>query len=200
MLHREYVPQVTLIKALIVDDTEASRQQAIDQLAQLQGFVERVDNIRYQIEVFALQSLIDDAQGNEQAAMNKVEQAIRLSEPGGWIRLFVDLGPGMASLLHKLQNKDVALDYIGQILDAFEPGEHQPITTNHGLAEPLTDRELEVLALLKERLSNKEIASHLIVSANTVRQHNSNIYRKLQVNTRREAVNKAIVLEIFLPD
>lgn len=212
MLQRFYVPQFTSIKALISRDTNASRKQAVDLLNQLQETVERMHNIPYQIYILALQSMIDDAQGDEQAALDKLEKAIRLAEDGGWIRTFVDLGPKMASLLQRLSSQGVAVDFITQVLIAYtserpqaQSGklgvDHSPLTFDHSnFVEPLTDRELEVLGLLAGRLSNKEIASHLVISPNTVRQHNNNIYKKLEVKTRREAVSKAINLGILLPD
>ena len=94
-------------------------------------------------------------------------------------------------------NRDVAQGYISQILDAFPGAEISELSVSRvALVEPLTDREMEVLGLLAQQLTNKEIAAELVISHGTVKQHTHNIYRKLGVNTRRQAVTKAAELGI----
>ena len=103
----------------------------------------------------------------------------------------------MASLLYRLQNQDVAQGYISQILDAFPGTETSELSVSRvNLVEPLTEREMEILGLLAQQLSNKEIAAQLVISKGTVKQHTHNIYRKLNVNTRWQAVTKATELGI----
>jgi LuxR family maltose regulon positive regulatory protein len=106
----------------------------------------------------------------------------------------------MFGLLKQLVRQNVALDYIGQILAAFRDDEqaviteaaNQPITSDHQpLVEPLTNRELDVLELLAQRLSNQEIAEKLFISTTTIKTHLQNIYGKLNVSKRREAAEKA---------
>jgi LuxR family maltose regulon positive regulatory protein len=159
--------------------------------------------------VLALQALLQDAQGDEPAALALLQQAVSLAEPGGFIRLFADLGPRMAGLLARLRRTGVDPGYTGRILQAF--GEASPAAPNQKvgqeaavspverteLVEPLTDREREVLALLAQRMSNKEIAQALVISPQTVKRHATNLYQKLQVNGRREAVAKAIRLGLL---
>jgi LuxR family maltose regulon positive regulatory protein len=121
-----------------------------------------------------------------------------LAQPGGFIRTFVDLGPKMAELLNQFADRGVKTDYIGQILAAFAG---QPQTngnqrssnavTNHDLIEPLTRREREVLEFLGRWLSDKEIAQEMVISPRTVKKHASNIYGKLGVRNRMQAVEKA---------
>jgi LuxR family maltose regulon positive regulatory protein len=161
-------------------------------------------NTRFTIEVLALQALLQDAQGDERAALALLEQAVLMAEPGGFIRLFADLGPRMAGLLARLRRTGVAPGYTDQILQAF--GESPPAAQDHRaaqgaavrpmgrteLVEPLSEREGEVLALLAQRMSNKEIAQALTISPQTVKRHATNIYHKLQANGRREAVAKAL--------
>jgi len=167
--------------------------------------------------------------------LEKLTQALALSEPGGFIRLFVDLGPQMADLLKRLVKQNVAVDYIGRILAAFRDDAHRavPVATDHEsqsprhpiplspsllvspspspplspspslsssqpLVEPLTNRELEVLDLVTQRLSTKEIAAKLFISTGTVKKHLSNIYGKLNVNNRRQAGEKAVALGILM--
>jgi LuxR family maltose regulon positive regulatory protein len=131
-------------------------------------------------------------------------EALALAEPGGFIRLFVDLGPQMADLLKRLIKQNVAVDYIGRILNAFSEDERRalqaesdhltaksPPLGNQPLAEPLTHREIDVLELLAQRMQNKEIAAKLYISPETVKGHLKNIYQKLDTANRREAVEKA---------
>jgi len=175
----------------------------------------------------ALQALLHDARHEDLAALEKLPQALALSEPGGFIRLFVDLGPQMADLLKRLVKQNVAVDYIGRILAAFRDDAHRavPVATDHEsqsprhpiplspsllvspspslsssqpLVEPLTNRELEVLDLVTQRLSTKEIAAKLFISTGTVKKHLSNIYGKLNVNNRRQAGEKAVALGILM--
>lgn len=167
-----------------------------------------------EMDMLALQALLSNTQSDETAALKKLEQAILLAEPGGFIRLFVDLGPKMAHLLRQLHSQGVAPNYIEQILAAFASGqrmidEGRRVETQSSLSvlrpsspliDPLTDRELEVMALLAQRLSNKEIAAELIISPATVRTYTYNIYQKLNVNSRRQAVSKATELGILPPD
>jgi LuxR family maltose regulon positive regulatory protein len=140
-------------------------------------------------------------EGDAPAAQQTLEQAVRLAQPGGFIRVFVDLGPTMAELLERLARRGIAMDYIRQILDAFPTGSApSPLlrsTAQPALVEPLTNRELEVMALLAQRLSDKEIAQRLIISERTAKRHTANIYQKLGVNNRREAVTTAIALGIL---
>jgi len=198
-----YAPQLTLPKLLLAQDTPASRQQAAEALTRLYDFVTTTHNTRFTIEVLALQALLQDAQGDERAALALLERAVALAEPGGFIRLFADLGLRMAHLLDRLRQIGVAPGYTDRILQAF--GESAPAASSQRvtgsaaispqgrtvLIDPLTDREREVLALLAQRLSNKEIAQALVISPQTVKRHATNLYQKLQAGGRREAVAKA---------
>jgi LuxR family maltose regulon positive regulatory protein len=209
-MYRFYVPQLTLVKVLLAQDTADSREHAADLLKQLYDFVIFTHNKRFQIDVQALQALLYDFQGEGSAALESLTHALQLAEPGGFIRPFVDLGPQMADLLKRLHWQRIARDYIEKIMAAFgQEGEQrvvskaadQPIASaNHPLrkstptqplVDPLTNRELDVLDLLAQRLSNKEIADKLFISPTTVKGHLQNIYGKLKVSKRREAVEKA---------
>lgn len=194
-----YAPQLTLPKILLAQDTPASREQAEQVLTHLHAFVTSTHNTRVTIEVLALQALLHDAQGNERAALARLQQAVLLAEPGGFIRLFVDLGPRLASLLARLHQEGVLPGYTDQIMQAFvestsAAARPQTAVSPMGqmeLVEPLTDREHDVLILLAQRLTAKEIAQALVISHLTVKRHLSNIYSKLQVNGRRDAIAKA---------
>ena len=115
---------------------------------------------------------------------------MRLAEPGGYLRLFVELGPEMADLLAQLAARGVAPAYIDRILAVVRADQALE-------ADALTSRELEVLALLQKGLSDKEIAERLVLSVLTVKTHNRNIYQKLGVNGRRQAAAKAKTLNLL---
>jgi LuxR family transcriptional regulator, maltose regulon positive regulatory protein len=195
-----YAPQLTLPKVLLALNTSISRQQAAEILARLYEFVNATHNTRFLIEVLAMQALLLDARNDEQAAFKAVEQAITLAQTGGFIRLFADLGPRMQELLNRLHSRGIASIYLNQILAAFHDAKPAVPTVGPAeIIEPLTGRELEVITLLVQRLSNKEIAQELFISPITVKRHTINIYQKLNVNNRRDAIALAVALGIVLP-
>ena len=194
-----YSPQLTLPKILLAQNTRASREEAAAVLSRLHAFVTARHNIPITIVVLALQAMLHDAQQDEGTALSLLRQAVALAEPGGFIRLFADLGPRLASLLIRLRQTGFVPGYTGQILQAF--GESTPavfypeaaglLDGQIELIEPLTERELEVLTLLAQRLTAKEIAQVLVISPMTAKRYASTIYQKLRVHGRREAVDKA---------
>ena len=205
-----YMPQLTLVKILLAQDTTDSRHQAAELLNQLHEFLVSIHNILFQIDVLALKALLLDTQKDESAALKALTESLTLAEPGGFIRPYVDLGPPMDDLLKKLVKQNIAVGYIGRILAAFradkqtvfldqadQPDTDQPLLTTQPLLEPLTNRELEILNLLARRLNTKEIAVKLFISPATVKKHLNNIYGKLTVSNRLQAVAKARQLNII---
>jgi LuxR family maltose regulon positive regulatory protein len=204
-----FSPHLTLVKVWLAQDTPASREQAADLLERSREFVETTHNTRFLIEVLALQAVLQDRRGERQTALKLLGQAVALAEPGGFVRLFVDLGPPMASLLERLRRQGMAVAYITNILTPFETDDDTLVggggrTTDaaslSALVEPLTPRELDVLTLLGRRLTNKEIAAELVISPETVKTHTLNIYRKLDVRNRRQAVARARELGLLSPN
>ena len=195
-----YVPDFTLVEILLAQGTPASLAEAARLLTRLREVVQDTHNTRFQIEALALQALLHDARRERSAAMEALEQAVALAEPGGVIRVLVDLGPRMAALLHQLAAQRAHPGFIARLLDAFPAARGPaPAPSQPSLIEPLSERELEVLALLAWRLSNKEIARELCISPMTVKHHTVNIYQKLLVQGRREAVSRAVELGILPP-
>lgn len=206
IMSNHFAPQFTLPKVLLRMNTPVSRQQAAAALERLHTFVTSTHNTRFTIDVLALQALYYTAEGDEPAALNALEQAVTLAQPGGFIRVFVDLGPGLVKLLQRLAKRVGTTKYIEQILAAFaaEPAPSdraRPLSAlaapSAALVEPLTDREIEILELLAQRFSAKEIAQRLIITERTVNRHIANIYQKLAVNKRREAVAAARALGVL---
>jgi LuxR family maltose regulon positive regulatory protein len=191
-------PHLTLVKVWLAQNTPTSVDKAAQLLGQLEEYLSSIHNTRFLIDTFALQALLADASGNPAAAQTALEKSLQLAQPGGFIRVFVDLGTQMADLLSRIKPDPNLSKYIEQILAAFpEKPIQQRQSEIHNLPEPLTNRELQILELLQDRLSNKEIAAQLVISPGTVKGHTIHIYDKLDVKGRRQAVEKAIALGIL---
>jgi LuxR family maltose regulon positive regulatory protein len=205
-----HIPHLTLANVLLAQGTPEALPKAKDLLALLRQSAEATHNTWRVMEITAMQAVLKQAEGQREKALAMLEPVVVWAEPQGFVRLFVDLGPRMAGLLDRLRRRGVAVDYINRILIGFETTEVGPQAVKESLdlspvvadprsalIDPLTNRELEVLELLARRLTNKEIAAELVVSPATIRTHTYNIYQKLHVNGRRQAVSKALELGIL---
>jgi LuxR family maltose regulon positive regulatory protein len=158
------------------------------------------------IQVLLLQALAYQAGGDTDQAITVLGKAFTLAEPRGYIRTFADEGTPMARLLYEALSRGIAPDYVRRLLVAFpavEPEATAPSSTQlskSDLIEPLSGRELEVLQLIAEGLTNREIAARLFLSQNTVKVHSSNIYGKLGAHSRTQAVARARTLGILPPN
>jgi LuxR family maltose regulon positive regulatory protein len=150
------------------------------------------------IEILVLQALTRQRLGDIPAALACLERAVTLAEPEGYVRVFVDEGPPMASLLRAAAKQRIAGNYVRRLLAAAgETGHDSPAKqapVKQALIEPLSERELDVLRLLGTELDGPAIARELMVSLNTVRTHTKHIYAKLAVTSRRAAVRRAAEL------
>jgi LuxR family maltose regulon positive regulatory protein len=165
------------------------------------------------IELLALQAMALQAQGDADQSLAVLDQALTLAEPEGYVRLFADEGPPMAQLLNALSGQRSAIrqSYLDRLLAAFEgtaederPGtkaDDQSFVARRSpspiLIEPLSERELEVLGLIAQGLTNREVAARLFLTLNTVKVHTRNIYAKLNVHSRTEAVARARTLGLM---
>jgi LuxR family maltose regulon positive regulatory protein len=155
------------------------------------------------LEVMILQALALRARGEKEEALQLLDDALALAEPGGFIRIFVDEGPPMARLLYEALSRGVAPEYVRRLLAAFPvagPGQadlSKPRAPESDLIEPLSERELEVLHLIARGLTNPEIAARLYLSPNTVKVHTRNIYGKLGVKNRTQAGARGRALGIL---
>jgi LuxR family maltose regulon positive regulatory protein len=141
------------------------------------------------VEALALRSLAEDAGGDRASAVASVDRALGLADAAGYVRVFVDLGPAMLGLLRSVTVEGRAELHRRRVVAAFGGADAAP--SQPSLVDPLSDRELEVLRLLRSELSGPDIARELVVSLNTVRTHTKNIYAKLGATSRREAVRRA---------
>jgi LuxR family transcriptional regulator, maltose regulon positive regulatory protein len=141
-----------------------------------------------------LQVVALHAHGETDTAAQLLCDALALAQPGGCIRLFVDEGTPMEQLLNGMKNDNGTLqEYRHTLLVAFgaQPDALSAASPPQPLAEPLSQRELEVLRLVSQGLSNREISERLVLALDTVKGHNRRIYEKLQVERRTEAVARA---------
>ncbi len=148
------------------------------------------------LKVMVLQAVALHELGDKDRAVQLLGEALALAEPGGFIRLFVDEGAPMAQLLLEAASLGVIPDYTGKLLAAFdaEVQKSQPqsgLSSVQPLIEPLSQRELEVLRLIAQGLSNHQISERLFLALDTVKGHNRRIYDKLQVQRRTEAIARA---------
>ena len=143
-----------------------------------------------------LQALALYSQGEKEKAISGLKEALTMAKAGGFMRLFLDEGAPMASLLTEACLQGIKSDYLNQILSAFkigrQAGQKQPsLAPDQPWIEPLSQRELEVLRLIAQGLSNREIAERLFLALSTVKGHSRVIFDKLQVQRRTEAVARA---------
>jgi LuxR family maltose regulon positive regulatory protein len=151
-----------------------------------------------QLKVMVLQAVAYQAHGELDKALQTLRDAMMLAEPNGFIRVFVDEGPAMAQLLSEANAQGMKPNYVSKLLAVFEAEKQQPNSLPaQGLVDPLSKRELEILALIANGLKNKEIAEQLYISLNTVLYHNKNIYNKLGVKKRTLAIIKARELNLL---
>jgi LuxR family maltose regulon positive regulatory protein len=164
----------------------------LDRLLQEADAKARVSSV---LQILVLRALALEAQGNRTGAHATLERALVLAEPEGYIRLFVDEGASMLVLLRQAYAHSSVSGYVATLLRVFgeqvvsdlPPTSARPST----LAEPLTEREREVLGLLLEGASNSEIAGRLVLSVNTVKRHVYNLCGKLGVQSRAQAIIRA---------
>jgi LuxR family maltose regulon positive regulatory protein len=174
-------PQVNALLARLLQAAEAQKRQGSA------------------LEIVLVQALAYEAQGNRPNALYALKHALSLSEPEDYIRIYIDEGPPIENLLNNIKTDNKKLKkYIQRLKAAFLDEKSQLAVTNQqSLIEPLSERELEVLKLLRTELSGPEIAGQLIVSLNTFRTHTKNIFNKLGVNNRRAAIRRADELDLF---
>ncbi|GAB4543486.1 MAG: LuxR C-terminal-related transcriptional regulator [Anaerolineae bacterium] len=204
------VEYMMLARVYIAQNRPGAALQVLEPL--IQG-AEAAGWTAFAIQSLGFQALALQAQGHAQQAMAALERALSLAEPGGFVRVFLDEGEPMVALLRQAASRGIFPVYLSKLLNAFEataPGRAgagaQPREAEGGvgslarsplfpgssaLVEPLSERELEVLRLMAAGLTNREIADELVIALSTVKTHINNIYRKLDVSRRTQAVARA---------
>ncbi|MDT3438785.1 MULTISPECIES: LuxR C-terminal-related transcriptional regulator [unclassified Pseudofrankia] len=204
---REY-EHITLARVLLAqyaaDRSEVSLDGATRLLERLLTAAQEGGRGGSAIEILVLQALAHHARGNTPAALETLGHALSLAEPAGYVRVFTDEGPSMTTLLRAIAPSRASSTYVRRLLAARERADgtssvgdrgntsaNQATHRVQGLLEPLSERERDVLRMLGTDLDGPAIARQLFVSLNTLRTHTKNIYAKLGVSSRREAVRRA---------
>ncbi len=192
---------ILLARTLLLLGRPAKALPLLDSLAELLEQQGRRTS-RRMIEIQMLKALAFQAQGDLDQALVPLESALSIAESGGFVRILLDEGEPMLQLLRQAATRGIAPEYVGRLVVAFEQPAHrggmasavqahrQPSPVQP-LAEPLSERELDVLRLLATGLSNPEIAEQLYVATSTIRSHLKSIYGKLNVHKRWDAVRRA---------
>jgi LuxR family maltose regulon positive regulatory protein len=173
--------------------------EALALLERLQASAEPKACLSSVIEILLLRALALEAQGKQEEALRTLGRALALAEPEGYIRLFLDEGTPMLVLLRQAYAHQITPGYVVTLLEAageqVRPAPHHSTSRSSQIMESLTARELEVLRLLVDGASNREIANRLVLSVNTVKKHVSNLCGKLGVQSRAQAIAKARTLQ-----
>ncbi|MFD2330823.1 LuxR C-terminal-related transcriptional regulator [Cohnella sp. GCM10020058] len=177
--------------------------EALLLLDQLYRLADEQDRLWDKVKVTVLQSIVLYRKGDAANAAVKLECALQLAEPDKFLRSFLDEGSAMAELLHEYvrqrrrhanrESSAVSLNYVGDLLRRLtEHTNKQEVPSSL-----LTNQELTVLRMIDTGLSNKEIAEQLRITAETVKSHLKNLYRKLEANNRVQALKQGKVLKLL---
>jgi LuxR family maltose regulon positive regulatory protein len=194
---REY-EHTTLARLLVAEAADGGAEilpAALALLERLRTAAEQGRRDGSRLEILVVQALARDAAGNRVGAFAALDAAIEFAEPEGYLRVFLDEGPSMTRLLKAAAKRSKAPGYLHELVRASTGPEPSP--ASQGLVEPLSEREMEVLRLLRSDLDGPGMARELVVSLNTLRTHTKNIYTKLGVGSRRAAVRRAEELELI---
>lgn len=195
---REY-EHITFARLLVArhhaELDEAVADEALTLLTRLLAAAEDGARGGSVLELLVLLALAHQGRADLPAALVALQSAVALAQPEGYVRIFADEGPVMASLLKVLAKQSAAPGYVRRLLAATNRTQHT--TDQDALVDPLSQRELDVLRWLGTDLDGPDIARQLSVSLNTLRTHTKNIYAKLGVTSRRAAVRQADTLDLL---
>jgi LuxR family maltose regulon positive regulatory protein len=191
MFTQEYIYRYLVEILLILGEIG----EASNIIKKLIPVVEKSDSTDTLIRTLLLQSRVLHEFGDEEKAIQIISNALELAAPGGYARVFIDGGDSIAHLLYACAQRSLHSTYIAKLLDEFTKyTQLQPLKNASGtdpLVEPISPREIDVLARIADGCSNQEIAQALHLSLYTIKSHARNIYGKLGVKNRTEAVAKA---------
>jgi len=189
------VPRLTYIKLLLAQNTPSKIDEAINKLDEISFLFNKTRNISQLIPTLVLQAVAYKKKGDKEKAIKFLFDALTNGKPNVWITPFVEAGEEIRNLLLEIKSNKSFVYYITQILGKLPVINKARIS--HAKLDDLTNREMDVIALLAKRYSNKEIANKLFISPSTVKRHTITIYQKLGVNSRRDAVIKARELGVL---
>jgi LuxR family maltose regulon positive regulatory protein len=185
----------------VAQDGKVTMGTTLDLLERLLLAAEKAGWVHKTIQIAILQALALQAAGDTDRALAALERALVLAEPGSYVRIFCDEGAPMADLLRHAAERGIHSSYASRLLstfgDRFTAQTPEVKTAPPPLFEPLSERETEVLRLVAAGLTNRQIGDQLFISAGTVKAHTSNIYGKLGVRSRTQAVARAQALNLL---
>lgn len=184
-----FAPMFFWVRILAAHGEDAACESAQQTLKAKLRIAQENYQVRRQIQLLVHIALLEDRLGNVQAALDIVQKAVQLAEPGGFVRFFVDGGMELRPYLQQLQTQAITPHYIAQLLAAYSLNDTGSLDPEP-IADILMEREVEILEMMQAGFSNREIARDLVISFYTVKRHASNIYRKLDVDGRQQAINK----------
>jgi LuxR family maltose regulon positive regulatory protein len=201
------VEYIALARLLVAQNRGAEAAMLLERLFQAAETGRRMGRV---IEILTLQALAYQAQREWDQAIIALERALIVAEPEGYIRLFLDEGAPRVELLQKMKAEGGRIKgYIDKLLRANEKVKQKSLLPSslqlrsgqalilHPLIEPLSERELELLRLIAAGMSNSEMAETLVVTVGTIKWHLNNIYGKLDVRSRTQAVARARELQLL---
>jgi LuxR family maltose regulon positive regulatory protein len=194
-----------ILARLMIEQGSLERENISQSLKLLERLLEMNESagaINSLLEILLLRARGLAAIGDETRARETLEQALLLAQPEKYMRTFIDEGDVIGGLLLKIKANGISQAYLNELISAQELGSSSFVSRAQQrlddtgvyellLVEPLSERELQVLRLMDSELSSPEIADELIIAVSTVRSHIKNIYSKLGVHSRYEAVEKA---------
>jgi LuxR family transcriptional regulator, maltose regulon positive regulatory protein len=202
--------QLTSARLIITKESMQPRNQSRARLDEVFIFLDAFSGkagekglVEMEMGARILIALAHQALNNDDEALRALARAFTLAEPQGYTRIFIDEGKPMAELIHKAIASGMRSSFSGGILACIEAEmkkKHPPVLSGsmfHPQIEPLSRQEVVILRLISQGLSNQEIADKLCVALTTVKTHNYNIYSKLNVNKRYQAVRKAMELGLI---
>jgi LuxR family transcriptional regulator, maltose regulon positive regulatory protein len=188
---------LTQIKVLLAEGSDESLARAWRVIEEFRTYTEARHHGAHQVEMLALSALVLDARGETEPALAALQRSVELAAHGEFFRTFVDLGPALTALLRQLAAHVPSMSYLHHLLGVLgdRDGSDDPemaltvsVTPDVQVFELLTVREVEVLECLHRRLSYQEIGRELFISPQTVKSHVANVYAKLGVGNRRQAL------------
>lgn len=209
-VYRMYSPYITEVKAIMYLGGKNDIGNARERLDNLLSFYLKTHQVPMLISLYALAAILAERNGESGSADNLLNRSLTLAAPGRFVNIFQGLGVEFQGLLGRQYGKGIHHEYLDRLSATYLSegredknqipqfsGEYQPLIEQPGNDKHLSKRELEILKLLAERYSNKEIAAELFISVNTVKRHAINIYQKVGAHGRREAVVKARELNLI---
>jgi len=197
-------PRLTYCRVLLAQNRQDKTTEAIEKLGEHLKLAIKTRNVYLLIRIYIIQSIAFIRTNNQSKAKESLKLALEKAFSNNWIRPFIeDGGKEIQNLLEELIEDKRLGKFVAVLLHEILTNDKSTNSTKALLSnalldyKPLTNRELDIISLLAKRLSNKEIANELYISAGTVKRHTINIYQKLGVNKRREAVNKALKLNLL---